>query len=200
MGITDRGQPVPDYLDRKQMTDVFDSIAPRRIEGYDVGVDGSPLRLSGDYVTPSYFQVLGAAPMLGRIFTESEALLGNEACAILSYGLWKEMFGRDPEHPAPRYTAERSALPDRRGHARRLRRARPRKPALGSFRLHSAAGLDNARTTTAGGMIARLKAGVSVAYAQQRVDALNASLAEEFPKYRKMLEDSRFRTKVVAAE
>ena len=46
-------------------------------------------------------------------------------------------------------------------------------------------------------MIARLKAGVSVAYAQQRIDALNASLAEEFPKYRKMLEDSRFRTKVV---
>ena len=46
-------------------------------------------------------------------------------------------------------------------------------------------------------MIARLKAGVTVAYAQQRVDALNASLAEEFPKYRKLLEDSRFRTKVV---
>jgi predicted permease len=56
---------------------------------------------------------------------------------------------------------------------------------------------DNARHNNRWGMIARLKAGVSVAYAQQRIDALNASLIEEFPKYRKMVADSRFSTKVV---
>src|SRR5689334_2887830 len=95
LGITERGaNSVPDYLDRKQLTDVFDSIALAGSSGYDAGADGSPLRIAGEYVTPSYFQVLRAAPMLGRLFTEAEAVIGNENRVILSYGLWKEMFAR----------------------------------------------------------------------------------------------------------
>src|SRR5205085_310147 len=73
LGITDRGaNSVPDYLDRKQLTDVFDSIALAGSSGYDAGADGSPLRIAGEQVTPSYFRVLRAAPLLGRLFTESE--------------------------------------------------------------------------------------------------------------------------------
>lgn len=198
MGITDRGaNSVPDYLDRKQMTDVFESIALAGSKGYDVGAAGSPLRIFGEYVTPSYFQVLRASPMLGRLFTESEALLGNEACAILSYGLWKEMFGRDPNilrrdirlsgvpYRIVGVMPERFAAPD---HESRLWVPFAFTPQQAS---------DNARHNNRWGMIGRLKAGVSVGYAQQRIDALNATLAEEFPKYRKMLDDSRFRTKVV---
>jgi putative ABC transport system permease protein len=45
-------------------------------------------------------------------------------------------------------------------------------------------------------MVARLKAGVSVAFSQQRIDALNRSLADEFPQFRKLLAESRYRTKV----
>src|ERR1700674_3328913 len=60
-GNTDRGSnSVPDYFDRKQMTDVFDSVAATNSAGFDVGAEGSPVRMDGQTVTPSYFRVLRA--------------------------------------------------------------------------------------------------------------------------------------------
>lgn len=89
VGVTDRGaNGVPDYLDRKQMTDVFDSVALLGNSGYDVGREGSPRRITGEYVTPSYFRVLRVSPLLGRAFAEEDAGEGKDKLAILSYGLW----------------------------------------------------------------------------------------------------------------
>jgi hypothetical protein len=74
-GLTDDGgNGVPDYLDRKQMTDVFQSVALIGDNGYDVGAEGAPVRIDGQYVTPSYFRTLGVAPALGRAFTEDDAV------------------------------------------------------------------------------------------------------------------------------
>jgi putative ABC transport system permease protein len=78
------------------MTDVFDSVAEYTGAGYDPGPEGSPVRIQADQVTPSYFRVLRAAPVMGRLFTEDDATYQKNQFAILSYGLWKEMFGRDP--------------------------------------------------------------------------------------------------------
>jgi hypothetical protein len=36
---------IPDYLDRRQMTDVFDSVAEYTDTGYDMGPEGSPASL-----------------------------------------------------------------------------------------------------------------------------------------------------------
>ena len=42
IGITDRGaNSVPDYLDRKQLTDVFESIALTGLSGYDAGAEAA---------------------------------------------------------------------------------------------------------------------------------------------------------------
>src|SRR5215831_8193407 len=95
-GITDRGaNAVPDYLDRRAMTDVFQSVAIFRDNGFDGGAEGSPVRIDGQGVTPDYFRTLGVAPALGRSFTEEDATVGKEKYAILSYGLWKELFAAD---------------------------------------------------------------------------------------------------------
>src|SRR5258708_24857719 len=79
VGVTDYGaNGVPDYLDRKQMTDVFDSVCLIGTDGFAVGDTGSPQRLNREYVTPSYFLALPVAPMLGRAFTEDDAVLGKD--------------------------------------------------------------------------------------------------------------------------
>ncbi|MBI2680716.1 MAG: ABC transporter permease [Candidatus Solibacter usitatus] len=49
-------------------------------------------------------------------------------------------------------------------------------------------------------MYARLKSGVTVEQAQQRIDALNKANLDRFPKYRQLLEDARFGTKVVGLQ
>jgi predicted permease len=56
---------------------------------------------------------------------------------------------------------------------------------------------DDARHSNNWSMIARLKPGVAVAYAQQRIDDLNRRNLERVPKFRKLLESARFGTKVV---
>jgi hypothetical protein len=91
VGVSDRGSNgVPDYLDRRKMTNVFGEVALIGYTGYEVGMEGSPQRIRGQYVTPSFFKVLGVRPLLGRTFTEEEAVLGKEKVAVLTEGLWKD--------------------------------------------------------------------------------------------------------------
>lgn len=198
VGVTDRGaNGVPDYLDRMQMTDVFDSVALIGGAGYDVGAEGSPQRINGEYVTPSYFRVLRVSPILGRPFSEDDAVLGKERVAILSYGLWKEMFatdrnvlGKDIRLSGVSYQIV-GVMPDSFG--RVGRESKIWVPFAFTPRQSS----DEARHSNNWGMIARRLPAVTVAYAQQRIDALNQRNLERFPKYRKLLEDARFGTKVV---
>jgi hypothetical protein len=54
---------------------------------------GDPLRLSVIPTTPGLFQILGARPLVGRLFANGEGALGRPGLIILSYGLWQERFG-----------------------------------------------------------------------------------------------------------
>src|SRR5262249_23360593 len=97
VGVTDRGSNgVPDYLDRRKLTDVFEEVALFESNGYDVGQEGATRRIEGESVTPSYFRTLRAQPLLGRAFTEDEAVQGKDHVAILTESLWDEMYARDP--------------------------------------------------------------------------------------------------------
>ncbi len=44
-------------------------------------------------VTPDFFTVFQAAPILGRAFTAAEGLPGGPRAVILGYGFWQERFG-----------------------------------------------------------------------------------------------------------
>src|SRR4051794_1525970 len=82
-GITKSIQnAIPDYLDRRKMTDVFESVALFVSNGFDAGAEGSPVRLKADMVTPSYFHVLRASPLMGRLFTEDDAVFEKNQFVI----------------------------------------------------------------------------------------------------------------------
>lgn len=200
VGVTEYGaNGVPDYLDRKQMSGVFDSVDLEGHRGYDVGAEGSPQRIDGAYVTPSYFRVLRSAPMLGRAFTEDDAVFGKDKFAILSYGLWKEMFaadrnvlGKDIRLSGVPYRIV-GVLPEKFG------RGLDRDTKIWvPFAFEPKQTADDARHSNSWGMIARLKQGVTVEYAQRRIDALNKQNVDRFPQYRQLLIDARFGTKVLA--
>lgn len=46
--------------------------------------------------SPSYFEILGATPALGRTYTQSEWEPGCLDGVVISDGLWKRQFGSDP--------------------------------------------------------------------------------------------------------
>jgi predicted permease len=60
------------------------------------GEDGFPERLRGASVTPGVFRTLGVEPALGRLIGPGDGETG-EPVVMLSDGLWRERYGRDPD-------------------------------------------------------------------------------------------------------
>jgi putative ABC transport system permease protein len=198
VGVTDRGSNgVPDYLDRRKLTDVFEEVALTGSRGYDVGSEGATRRIDGEYVTPSYFRVLKTQPLLGRTFTEDEAVLGKDRVAILTESLWDEMFARDPKVIGR--DIRLSGVPySIVGVMPNVYQAFNRDLKLWTpFAFTPQQTSDDARHSNSWGMIATLKPGVTVEQARRRVDALNRDNLIQFPKYRELLESARFQTKVI---
>jgi putative ABC transport system permease protein len=57
---------------------------------------GEPQGLKSLGVTGNLFTVLGATPMMGRVFTDDETYEGKGRVVILSYGVWQSLFGGHP--------------------------------------------------------------------------------------------------------
>lgn len=197
VGVEVGANAIPDYLDRRKLSDVFSEVSLFGSSGYDVGQTGSPQHVNGQYVTPSFFRVLKIQPVLGRAFTEEEATIGKEHVAILSEGLWKDMFSRDPNVTGKdiRLSGELYRIVGVMPDAVSLldRDARLWVP----FAFTPQQTSDDARHSNSWSMIARLKNGADVAYARQRIDALNRENLNKFPKYRPILITARFGTKVL---
>ncbi len=86
---------VPDFQDLRERSHTMD-VAASRDGTFSLSGDFEAERLSGDYVTPDFFHVLGVQPAVGRAFAEDEGRPGNEHVAVISDGLWQRRFGRDP--------------------------------------------------------------------------------------------------------
>ncbi len=56
-----------------------------------------PEELRGASVSHNHFQVLGAAPVMGRGFTEDDQEPGQGQVVVLSHGIWERRFGSDPD-------------------------------------------------------------------------------------------------------
>ena len=197
-GVTDGGaNGVPDYVDRKAMTDVFQSLAIFRDTGFDVGAEGSPMRIDGQTVTPEYFHALGVAPALGRTFTPEDATLGKDKFAILSYGLWKDMYAGD--RAVLGKTIRLSGVPYQivgvmtESFQPIASKARIWAPL--AYTPQDAS--DDARHNNGWAMIARLQPGVTLDYARQRLEAVDRRATERLPKLRKLVEDAKFQTKII---
>ena len=65
------------------------------VEGNSYNLTGSevPARVRALHVTPSWFDVLGTQPLLGRRFVEGEGVAGGARLAILMHGAWRTRFG-----------------------------------------------------------------------------------------------------------
>jgi putative ABC transport system permease protein len=64
--------------------------------GFNLSGNGDAVRLMGNEVSYNLFSVLGAKPKLGRLFAAGDERPGQSSLVILSYGLWTERFGGDP--------------------------------------------------------------------------------------------------------
>ncbi|MGH9824977.1 MAG: ABC transporter permease, partial [Blastocatellia bacterium] len=57
---------------------------------------GEPVRIEGLLASAGFFPSLGVPPVLGRTFTADEDQPGHEREVVLSFRLWRDRFGQDP--------------------------------------------------------------------------------------------------------
>jgi predicted permease len=91
-----RGDVAPvNYALLTSHNEAFTSIAA--IAGLGATLNGDrPEKIQGRRVTHNFFDVLGVAPSLGRVFRADEDMPGAQRVAILSHSFWRDRFGGDP--------------------------------------------------------------------------------------------------------
>lgn len=88
---------VSQFLAWKRSATVFDAVAAEEPISAALNEKSGPTRLSGKLVTAEYFKVFGTGAALGRTFTSAEDQPGAAPVIVLSHAAWKTYFGGDPD-------------------------------------------------------------------------------------------------------
>jgi putative ABC transport system permease protein len=84
-----------DFADWRQQSRSFEDIAIYDDHSGDLISGSEPERVWGSIVSPGYFSLLGAKPVIGRTFLAGDDKPGAEPVIVLSYSLWNQLFGGD---------------------------------------------------------------------------------------------------------
>jgi predicted permease len=187
---------VPDYYDRLRDVNVFEEQALYNGRNLSIDQNGTPARVRGTMVTPSYFRLLRVAPALGRAFSEQEAEPGNEKKAVLSYALWQSQFGGDPQAIGKDIRLDGQPYSIIGVMPKGFYFLNPEVMLWMPLAFTAQQKDDQQRHNNSYQNIARLKPGASIQQAQQQIDALNAANLLRFPQYKELLVNAGFHTTV----
>ena len=197
-GVDRDGSSVTNYYERRGQLPAFSSLAIYRFGTAIVGESGATEREHVTRVSPEFFSTLGINPVVGRAFKEDETSYQTANVVIITDSFWRHRLDANPNVIGTKIRVD--------GNLNTVIGILPP-----GFRfLSSESGIyfplasrpeDRApRQRHAGGnytqMIARLNPGISLAQAQQQVDAQNARLELTDPQG-KMIAEAGFRSLVV---
>jgi predicted permease len=96
VGRSGRGGAISpaDFVDYQRLTKTMASVAALTEADVALTGAGEPERITGQVVTPEFFDVMGVHPSVGRAFAGTSAK--DDRYAVLGYGLWQRAFGSDP--------------------------------------------------------------------------------------------------------
>jgi putative ABC transport system permease protein len=188
VGALGVGISVPEWRDLES-SGIFQSAAITG-RGANVNLTGSaqPLRLDFKQVTPNYFSVLGADAQLGRVFDPRDATPGYNLEVVISDGLWRREFGADPRIIGKALRLDNDVyhvvgvMP--RGFRDQGSTSAERNTELWLGAGFAGLPFDAPQRGLRLGsraVIARLKPGLSIAAAQGHMDAVVASLKQQYP-------------------
>ena len=141
---------------------------------------GDPQGLKSLGVSGNLFQVLGAAPLLGRTFVEEEQWDGRARVAVLSYGLWQSAFGGDPAIVGRTITLSGRAF-DVVGVMPRTFFFPGRDVQLWTPFGYTAQRVLSSRRPHWLGVVARLRPGVSLDRAREDMNSVARQLEQQYP-------------------
>jgi predicted permease len=174
------------YHDIKTKNHVFDETALAIGDNYILTGQSRAVKVDGISASSSLFTMLGAKPLLGRVFLPDEDKPGKPLTVVLTYALWQETFGGDPNIIGRSITLD--------GKTRAVVGVLPREFRLNHEVVPTVAGIDkpeiflplpmDAKDEQDYGpenfnILARLKPGVTVQQAQADIGIIAAQIREE---------------------
>jgi len=89
------GAAVPNFVAWRDLNRVFEHIGTVNDASLSTNEE-EPERLIGLRVQYGYLEALGAKPLLGRLISPTDCVLGNGEVVVLSHKLWLRRYGGDP--------------------------------------------------------------------------------------------------------
>jgi putative ABC transport system permease protein len=84
------------YQTLRERNTSFESMAAFTTDTFNLIGGDAPEQLQANRVSPSFFDVLGVQPALGRSFLKPEGEPGGPPVVVLGHQLWTRRFGSDP--------------------------------------------------------------------------------------------------------
>jgi putative ABC transport system permease protein len=85
----------PEFNDVRRLQSSFSDIAAMQAASFTIRVGETPERILGQFVSPSFFKLLGVEAFAGRTFLPEEEQQGKEAVVVIGHGLWQRRFAAD---------------------------------------------------------------------------------------------------------
>jgi predicted permease len=189
LGITEDWFSTAQYFDIKTSAESFEHVAIAIGRNDNLTEDGGePERVGTIRTSSELLPMLGVQPVLGRLFTTDDEVVGAPGVVLLGHGTWVRRYGSDPTVLGRRVLLNGQpfeivgVLPSSFSLRREV------LPTLGGARdaelvvpLPLAADAHAVRTAEDYNILAKLKRGVTIASAQAEMDALTARLRRDHP-------------------
>jgi predicted permease len=199
-GVERAGTSVPNYFDRLAFTDVLESQALYQFGGFRAGEGPAAEGVSALNVTPSFFRVLQTRAARGRLFSEEEGTPGRNRVAVLNHAFAARqpggvdgVVGRELRLDDTRYTVV-GVLPED------FTFLNPDVRVFVPLAFTAEQRADEERHSQNHEQIGRLAPGASIAQAQARIDALNATIVERAGVLKSTLINAKYHTRIVSLE
>src|SRR5580704_14984030 len=92
----DVGMSAPELWDLEQRSGVFQEVSAVAPANSAIGGGERTVRAEGMITSPDYFDLLGAKPERGRVYTQQDSVPGFLEPVVISDGFWRRNFGSDP--------------------------------------------------------------------------------------------------------
>jgi predicted permease len=97
IGVEDAGLSPMELFDYRDRSGVFEEVSGIWPITANLTGTSQPERVETLLVSPNYFQLLGARPQIGRVFSASDYHPGIAPVVVISDSLWRRGFGADPQ-------------------------------------------------------------------------------------------------------
>ena len=94
--VMKENESLPNVTDIQRHTNAFSVGGAINAQPMDYTSGPEPLQIRVGLVNSGFFETLGIAPTMGRIFSEAEDVRGGPRLAVVSYPFWQSHLGGDP--------------------------------------------------------------------------------------------------------